>query len=223
MQGASVNRAILQHCFFWFGNNGADAAIAILLPTLKRLVAMEPWTGAQSAFAVKAFYKNGDSFAIAQREFRREFGTHCNRSVPSAHAIKTWVGNFEAAGSTLKKKGGSVKTLRTPENIAVVREAIERIPHRSARRRSVSLGLSEASFQRILHKDLHFYPYKIQVTHALHGRDDVNRVNFCQTFLQLINQNQELVNNLLMSDEAHFIYPSLLTNKISVIGLPQTP
>ena len=32
----------------------------------------------------------------------------------------------------------------------------------------------------------------------------LNRVNFCQTFLQLINQNQELVNNLLMSAEAHF-------------------
>jgi hypothetical protein len=31
-----VNQAILQHCFFWFGNTGADAAIAILLPTLKR-------------------------------------------------------------------------------------------------------------------------------------------------------------------------------------------
>jgi len=31
---ASVNRAILQHCFFWFGNTGADAAIAILLSTL---------------------------------------------------------------------------------------------------------------------------------------------------------------------------------------------
>jgi hypothetical protein len=65
---------------------------------------------------------------------------------------------------------------------------------------SVSLRLSEASVRRILHKDLHFYPYKIQVTHALHERDYVNRVNFCQTFLQLINQNQELVNNLLMSD-----------------------
>jgi len=32
---------------------------------------MEPWTGAQGAFAVKAFYKNSDSFMIAQREFRR--------------------------------------------------------------------------------------------------------------------------------------------------------
>jgi hypothetical protein len=30
---------------------------------------MEQWTGAQRAFAVKAFYKNGDSFVITQREF----------------------------------------------------------------------------------------------------------------------------------------------------------
>ena len=30
---------------------------------------MEPWTGAQHAFAVKAFYKNSDSFVIAQCEF----------------------------------------------------------------------------------------------------------------------------------------------------------
>jgi hypothetical protein len=35
---------------------------------------MEPWTGAQHAFAVKAFYKIGDGFVIAQYEFRREFG-----------------------------------------------------------------------------------------------------------------------------------------------------
>jgi len=48
---------------------------------------MEPWTGAQDAFAVKAFYKNGDSFVIAQLEFRKEFGIHCNRDVPLAHAI----------------------------------------------------------------------------------------------------------------------------------------
>jgi len=30
---------------------------------------MEPWTGAQRAFAVKAFYKIGDSFVITQGEF----------------------------------------------------------------------------------------------------------------------------------------------------------
>jgi len=57
---------------------------------------MGPWTGAQRAFAVKAFYKNGDSFVIAQREFRREFGIHRSRAVPSPNAIKTRVRNFEA-------------------------------------------------------------------------------------------------------------------------------
>jgi hypothetical protein len=65
---------------------------------------MELWTGAQHAFAVKAFYKNGDSFVVDQREFRREFRIHRNRAVPSAHDIKAWVRNFEATGSTLKKK-----------------------------------------------------------------------------------------------------------------------
>jgi len=35
LESASVNRAILRHCLFWFSNTGADAAIAILLPTLK--------------------------------------------------------------------------------------------------------------------------------------------------------------------------------------------
>ena len=32
-------------------------------------------------------------------------------AVPSSRAIKTWVRNFEATGSTLKKKDGSVKSV----------------------------------------------------------------------------------------------------------------
>jgi hypothetical protein len=61
---------------------------------------------------MKAFYKNSDSFVIALREFQREFEIHRIRAVPSAHAIKTWVRNLEATGSTLKKKGGSVKSAK---------------------------------------------------------------------------------------------------------------
>ena len=70
---------------------------------------MESWTGAQRAFAVKSFYKNNGSYVAAQREFRKKFGIHRNSKVPSAHAINTWVNNFEETGSIVKKKGGSVK------------------------------------------------------------------------------------------------------------------
>ena len=74
---------------------------------------MESRTGAQRAFAVKSFYKNNGSYVAAQREFLTKFGIHRNSKVPSPHAIKTWVNNFEETGSAVKKKGGSVKTVKT--------------------------------------------------------------------------------------------------------------
>ena len=74
---------------------------------------VESWSGAQRAFAVKSFYKNNDSYVAAKREFRKKFGIHRNSKMPSAHAIKTWVNNFEETGSTVKKKGGSVKIVKT--------------------------------------------------------------------------------------------------------------
>jgi len=116
---------------------------------------MESWTGAQSAFAVKSFYKNHDSYVAAQREFHKKFGIHRNSKVPSAHAIKTWVNNFEETGSTVKKKGGSDKKVRTPQNIEAVRASFEQSPRRSAVHHSKKLGQSESSVRRILHLDLH--------------------------------------------------------------------
>ena len=82
---------------------------------------MESWTGAQRDFTVKSFYKNNDSYVATQREFRKKFRIHRNSKVLSAHAIRTWVNNFEETGSTVKKKGGRVKTVHTPQNIDAVR------------------------------------------------------------------------------------------------------
>ena len=52
---------------------------------------MNRWTGEQRAFAIKAYYKNNDSFIAAQRLFRLHYNIHRNDPVPSAHAIKMWV------------------------------------------------------------------------------------------------------------------------------------
>jgi len=114
----------------------------------------ESWTGAQRAFTLKSFYENNDSYVAAQREFRKKFGIHRNNKVPSAHAIKTWVNAFEETGSTVKKKGGSVKTVRTPQNIDAVRASFEQRPRQSAVRLSKKLGRSESRVRRILHLDL---------------------------------------------------------------------
>jgi len=90
----------------------------------------------------------------AQHEFRKKFGIHRNSEVPSAHAVKTWVNNFEETGSNVKKNGGNVKTVRTSQNIDAVRASFEQSPRRSAMRHSKKLGLSENSVGRNLHLDL---------------------------------------------------------------------
>ena len=92
---------------------------------------MESWNGAHRACAVKAYYKKNDSYVSAKRVFRNHFNIPRNDPVPSAHAIKTWIKNFEEMGSTVKIRIGSVKSVRTPENVARLESALRRSPSRS--------------------------------------------------------------------------------------------
>ena len=50
--------------------------------------------------------------------------------------------------------------------------------------------------RRILHNDLHYHPYKIQIVQALNTRDYGARVRFCQEMLDLIGEDEDLVNNI---------------------------
>ncbi|XP_039280434.1 uncharacterized protein LOC120350562 [Nilaparvata lugens] len=165
---------------------------------------MEKWTGEQRGFIVTAYLENVRSFIRAQREFRLHFHLAPRAPVPSWKAIFVWTNNLKTAGKTTVTRGGSVRTVRTPENVEAVRESFTRKPRRSARRHSISLGLSTRTVRRILHDDLHLHPYKIQIVHALNPTDYPIRVGFCEHMLQLFEDNQLLVHNLWMSDEANF-------------------
>ena len=70
-----------------------------------------------------------------------------------------------------KKPPGPTRTARMPENIAKVSEALSRSPRRSARRHASELGLNRESVRRILHTDVRFHPYKMQVVQQLNVRD----------------------------------------------------
>ena len=78
-----------------------------------------------------------------------EFGIHRNRAVPSAHAIETCFSNFEATGSTLKKKVWERRNSTYTQEHCGSERGHWKYPRRSARRYSVSLGLPEASVRRI--------------------------------------------------------------------------
>jgi transposase len=213
IQDGAGKRAILKTCFLGTGVVGGIASPDILLSTSCHLVTMEQWSGAQRAFTVKAFYKNNDSLKAARRLFHVHFNLQRHVPVPSAHVIKTWVRNFEETGSALKKKPpGGIRSARTLENITAVRTALIRSPKRSARRHALSLNLSNRSVRRIVHQDLNFHPYKVQVVQELKPHDLLTRKIFCQEMLTQMDHDEDFIHNLWMSDEARF-HPDGFVNK----------
>ena len=107
-------------------------------------VIMDQWNGQQRAFVIKMFYKNNDNLEGAQKEFRSFFNLGRHGLVPSKHAIKTWIKNFEETVSTLKKKPtGRRGSARTPQNIEAVRVSVLWSPRRSVCKLGAVVRLSQ--------------------------------------------------------------------------------
>lgn len=160
-----------------------------------------PWSGEHRGYVIESFFKNSESVTATQRAFRTRFLLRPNAPVPDRKTILKWVQNLRATGSALPRKPlGRPRSVRTPENIAVVRASVEQSPSRSARKHAAALRMSDRSVRRILHAELHFHPYKIMVTHELNERDFQRRRSSCQEILQAV-----LPEGIVWSsDEAHF-------------------
>ena len=169
------------------------------------VVVMERWSGAERAVAVRAYYKNGDCVAAARREYRRHFNLRRHDPVPSAHAIRLWVQNFESTGSALKNKpAGRPRSCRSQERIEEVQNVVTNSPKRSVRKIAAVVGMSSRSVHRILSEELKLHPYKIQVVQHLNETDYEKRMNLSVELLAKIRDNEDFLRLLWMSDEAHF-------------------
>ena len=90
-----------------------------------------------------------------QRAFRLHFGLKRHDSIPTRNTILSWVANFRATKSTIKRKSiGRPRTARTPANVDAVNASIQRSPKRSLRKHALSLAISKSSMHRILRQDL---------------------------------------------------------------------
>ncbi|XP_050302993.1 uncharacterized protein LOC126740872 [Anthonomus grandis grandis] len=159
------------------------------------------WTGEHRAFVIETFFKSNESVITTQRNFRTHFALGRHDPVPDRKTTLLWVLNFRATGSALKRKlTGRPRSVQTPENIAAVREAVERSPRRSAIKHASALRLSDRSVRRILHIDLKFHRYKMMIVQELSERDWENRRECSNDILQNVPQNALLIT----SDEAHF-------------------
>ena len=178
--------------------------VKFLFESVGLAVKMELYSNVQRSFIVETYFKNNNSIVITQRLFRRHFQLNRRDPIPDRKTIGKWIHKFRQTASVLKEKPrGRDRSVRTAENAERVRESVLRSPTRSARRQSTGLNISDRSYRRML-KELHFHPYKIQVVQALLPRDAGIRVDFCERFGRMIDEDPDILNRLMISDEAHF-------------------
>jgi hypothetical protein len=56
----------------------------------------------------------------------------------------------------------------------------------------------------MLHMDLHFHPFRIQIAQELLPRDLNMRRDFCTKLLEMMDTLLQFLRNLVTLDEAHF-------------------
>lgn len=163
---------------------------------------MSLWKHEEISFIMEEFFKNGSSITGAQRSFRRHFG---KRAAPSRKVILRAVRNFRKTGNIKKRQSpGRPRTVRNEENIKIISATIAQDPQQSTRRLAQVVSLKRSSVQRVLKNDLKLYPYKAQVVQQLIPADKVNRVKFCEWLMEKCTAEQNFMQKLITSDEAHF-------------------
>lgn len=157
-------------------------------------------TKEQRITAVKFYYKLGDNAAETSRYLSREYGI---REVQGRN-IKQLVDKFEETGSVCDTvRSGRPTTATTDEMGDHLVENVNQSPQKSIRRLSAELNVSKSSVQRLL-KKLNMKPYIPRLVHGLSDGDQDRRVEFAETFLEMVDRDASLVDRIWWSDEAMF-------------------
>jgi len=184
-----------------WGRMGNQWSLASLYNAIS--VAMEQWTVEHRMFACDAYVQNSESVTEVQWLFRVHFNLGRRDTVPSRNTILRWIHSLRTTGSIVKKKPPRPnKTVRMPENIERVRQALIRSPGQSAQRHAREMRLSHESVRTILQNDLKFHPYKMCVVQKLRATDYEQWEDFAIRMQVLLKENENAI--IIMSDEAHF-------------------
>lgn len=128
-----------------------------------------------------------------------------NRPVPSQSTISRLLKKFNETGSVQNLKKSRRNKPATGEELetAVLARVSLSPMDSSIRKISRECGISHTSVLKILKKN-RLHPYKMKILHSLHEGDAIRRQDMANWFLDEIERDQDLVNNIMFSDECLF-------------------
>lgn len=158
---------------------------------------------------VQCYYECARSFVAGIRKFRRN--NNLRNGPCSLQAYRKLIRKFEDTGCvTDRAKSGRPKVVNDISAAEVLRETEEIAGNNnygicSANQVAKRLQISYTTVWRILRRHLKMYPYKMQVLFELKETDKPVRYDFALRVLAQIQQTPQWLDNVLWTDEAHFL------------------
>jgi len=124
------------------------------------------------------------------------------------HLTITWLcDKFDTHGTICevhKGRSGKPLTATSPaSSSAMVLERFTTSPQKSATQCAWEIGVCSTSVRRIL-KAFKWKVYILRLLHAINDDDLDRRMQFCEWFQQMVNEDEEFVMQIVWSDEAQF-------------------
>jgi hypothetical protein len=178
------------------------------------------FTDQQKAQFVLKFLDEGRDYKSFERRIRREQGRRTQ--IPPHKTLKNWIVKFGQTGSLEDRRGlNHPRPVRTEGNIELVRQHFDVHPYDSVRRSG--LNISKSSVHRILREDLHWHPYRIQTLQTLTNENHAARVAFCRDMILLLNNDPELLQNLVFTDECNVYANGEINSQTFRLWSPENP
>ena len=167
------------------------------------------FTLAEKTFLIKCYFRNGRKvngiwiYSIDEciEDFRNNFSNAAFTHQQFTECLKRCVTNFREKGSIIQRNGGR-PTICTEEIIAEASNIMHNESKTSVRHLSQQITLSYGTCQKLLHKDLNLYPYRLTSLPELLPQDIPARLSFCHWFLNTFNNNEDVLRMLFFTDEA---------------------
>lgn len=175
---------------------------------------------------VRAYYRNGSNAAAALRDLRHEM--NLRKGPCDKKTVQRLVKKYELTGSvTDAPRSGRPKTsVDTVIEIGMIADAIsEENAHGECSVRAVAKasGVAPMTAWRALRKELRLYPYRIQRLHKLEPGDPQRRLAFAQDFLTRVAIDDDWLDTILWTDEAHFTLTGQVNSRNCVIWANENP
>jgi transposase len=158
-------------------------------------------TEKQRIFLLKQWWMSGKTLRTVNAAFRKEFP---DVPIPTWQAIYQLAKKFDETGSVEDApRSGRPRMVSTEENSELVSETFRSNPQLTQRRASNELGIARRSLGRIM-SDLGLRPYRPRLLQALNEDDPDRRLEFCEWFLNSVEEDPNLPDQILWTDEAIF-------------------